>query len=103
LESISKEHEIDVVRQAKQLTNFIYNHHQILSLMRVHTKKKDIVRPRAIRFAMTFLTLESILQKKAQLCHFFLSDEYAALIQPRRRKKFADKARKMQDVIFNNF
>jgi hypothetical protein len=62
------------------------------------------VRPGATRFATAFLTLESILQKKTQLRRFFLLDEYAALMQPKRRKKFADKARKMQDVaISNNF
>ena len=105
LERISKQKEIsDAIRQAKEITNFIYNHHQVLSLMRVHTDNKDIVRPGATRFATSFLTLDSISQKKSQLRRFFLSDEYTDLIESskKKKKKFSDKARKMSDVVSTN-
>ncbi|XP_078174452.1 uncharacterized protein LOC144568097 [Carex rostrata] len=88
LESISKQKEIsDAIRQAKEITNFIYNHHQVLSLMRVHMNNKDIVRPGATRFATSFLTLDSISQKKSQLRRFFLSDEYIDLIESSKKKR----------------
>ncbi|XP_078148592.1 uncharacterized protein LOC144544048 [Carex rostrata] len=51
LESISKQKEIsDVIRDTKEVANFIYSHHQVLSLMRGHTENRDIVRPGATSF-----------------------------------------------------
>ncbi|RID52733.1 hypothetical protein BRARA_G00176, partial [Brassica rapa] len=47
-----------------------------LSMMRTYTKKKDIVRPGATRFATYFLTLQSIYEKKGQLKNIFNSDEW---------------------------
>jgi Protein of unknown function (DUF 659) len=43
LESISKQKDInDAVKKAKEITNFIYSHHQVPSLMRIYTENKDI-------------------------------------------------------------
>jgi len=55
------------IDQAKSLTIFIYSHHKTLSLMRKFTKKRDIVRPGVTRFASSFLTLQSLYEKKEQL------------------------------------
>ncbi|GJT18252.1 reverse transcriptase domain-containing protein [Tanacetum coccineum] len=44
--------------------------------MRQFTKKRDIVRPGVTRFASSFLTLHSLAEKKSQLRHMFLSDEW---------------------------
>ncbi|CAH1417326.1 unnamed protein product [Lactuca virosa] len=35
-----------VLDQAKKLTIFIYAHHKTLAMMRNHTKKREIIRPR---------------------------------------------------------
>ncbi|XP_078158838.1 uncharacterized protein LOC144554393 [Carex rostrata] len=105
LESISKQQEIrDVIRNTKEVANFIYSHHQVLSLMRVHTENSDIVRPGATRFATSFLTLESIYQKKLQLKRMVLSDEYNTLVNPskKKRKKFADKGRQISKIVVSN-
>lgn len=46
-----------IIDQAKNLTIFIYAHHKTLALMRVATKRRDIIRPGVTRFASAFLTL----------------------------------------------
>ena len=65
-----------VIDQAKILTIFIYAHHKILSLMRLFTKKRDIVRLEVTRFASSFLTLQSLMEKKAQMRTMFTSSEW---------------------------
>ncbi|XP_052181388.1 uncharacterized protein LOC127794391 [Diospyros lotus] len=65
-----------VIDQAKSLTIFIYVHHKTLSLMRSFTKKRDIVRPGVTRFASSFLTLQSLMEKKSQLRAMFTSSEW---------------------------
>ena len=65
----------NVIEQAKVVTIFVYAHHTTLSMMRTYTKKKDIVRLGATRFATCFLTLQSLYEKKGQLKSMFNSDE----------------------------
>ncbi|XP_052193854.1 uncharacterized protein LOC127802188, partial [Diospyros lotus] len=65
-----------VIDQAKSFTIFIYAHHKTLSLMRSFTKKRDIVRLGVTRFASAFLTLQSLMEKKAQLRAMFTSSEW---------------------------
>ncbi|KAL5757895.1 hypothetical protein ACOSP7_020506 [Xanthoceras sorbifolium] len=75
LESIGKIQKFKkVIDQAKTFTIFIYTHHKTLSLMRSFTKKRDIVRPGVTKFASSFLTLQSLIEKKAQLRAMFTSD-----------------------------
>ncbi|CAN7104012.1 unnamed protein product [Brassica rapa subsp. narinosa] len=77
LEAISKLPGIaKIIDQAKAVTIFVYAHHTTLSMMRTYTKKRDIVRPGATRFATCFLTLQSLYEKKAQLMSMFGSDEW---------------------------
>ncbi|XP_024013786.1 uncharacterized protein LOC18009814 [Eutrema salsugineum] len=77
LEGVSKLQNFDkVISQAKAATIFIYAHHKTLNMMRTYTKKRDIVRPGATRFATCFLTLHSLYEKKAQLKSMFTSDEW---------------------------
>ena len=47
----------NTVDHAKSITKFIYNHSWILSLMRRHTRGRDIIRTAITRFATHFLTL----------------------------------------------
>lgn len=49
---------------ARELTIFIYAHHKTLSLMRKFTKKRDIIRQGVTRFVPSFLTLQSLYEKK---------------------------------------
>ena len=65
-----------VIDQAKSLTIFIYAHRKTLSLMRSFTKKMDIVKQGVTRFASSFLTLQSLMEKKAQLRTMFTSFEW---------------------------
>ncbi|GJS00900.1 hypothetical protein Tco_0317408 [Tanacetum coccineum] len=65
-----------ILDQAKKLTIFIYSHHKTLAMMRDFTKRKDIVRPVVTRFASSFLTLQSLSEKKEQLRHMFSSTEW---------------------------
>lgn len=66
-----------MLEKAKALTIFIYAHHRTLAIMRKYTKKRDIVRPGVTRFATSFLTLESLKDKKDQLRLMFTSEEWS--------------------------
>ncbi|GJY70705.1 hypothetical protein Tco_0474408 [Tanacetum coccineum] len=65
-----------ILDQAKKLTIFIYSHHKTLAMMRDFTKKRDIVRPGVTKFASSFLTLQSLSEKKENLRHMFSSTEW---------------------------
>lgn len=62
------------IEKAKSFTIFIYAHHKTLALMRKFTKKKDIVRPGVTTFATSFLTLQSLMEKKNELRAMVASD-----------------------------
>ena len=64
------------IDSAKAFTIFVYAHHKTLSLMRSFTKKRDIVRPGVTRFASSFLSLESLVEKKDGLRQMFTSGEW---------------------------
>lgn len=64
------------MEKAKAVTMFIYAHEKTLAMMRYHTKERDLVIPGVTRFATTFLTLQSLLEKKTQLKLMFVSDEW---------------------------
>ena len=55
-----------VIDKVKSFTIFIYAHQKTLALMREFTKK-EIVRPGVTRFATSFLTLQSLLDKKSRI------------------------------------
>ncbi|KAK3218771.1 hypothetical protein Dsin_012741 [Dipteronia sinensis] len=66
----------NTLEEAKSFTIFIYAHHTTLALMRTFTRKRDIVRPGVTRFASTFLTLQSLLEKKDKLRALFTSTDW---------------------------
>ncbi|XP_019097479.1 PREDICTED: uncharacterized protein LOC104772763 [Camelina sativa] len=78
LESISKLTRFKgTIQMAKEFTIFIYAHHKTLALMRTFTNRTDIVRPGCVtRFASSFLTLQSLLDKRDQLSAMFSSGEW---------------------------
>ncbi|RVW52179.1 hypothetical protein CK203_077811 [Vitis vinifera] len=67
---------IEVINNARKITNFIYNHGWLLAQMRKYCGG-DIVRPGATRFATNYIALDSLLKKMADLKKLFMSDEWA--------------------------
>ncbi|KAF7143424.1 hypothetical protein RHSIM_Rhsim05G0095800 [Rhododendron simsii] len=65
-----------VIEKAKAFSIFIYVHHTTLALMRKATKKRDIARPGVTRFATSFLTLQSLAEKKEALKVMVTSNEW---------------------------
>eukprot|EP00253_Pinus_taeda_P014564 PITA_14564 len=66
----------NIVEHAKSITKCIYNHSWILSLMRKHTRGRDIIRLAITRFATHFLTLQSMLSQHRNLQKLFSNDEW---------------------------
>ena len=74
-EDIGKRESIfDLITNARKITDFIYNHGWFLATMR-KVCGGDIMRPRAIRFAINYIALASLLKKRADLKKIFISDE----------------------------
>ena len=65
---------LDLITNARKITNFIYNHGWLLSKMR-KVCGGDIMRSRATRFATNYIALESLLKKMADLKKIFISDK----------------------------
>jgi hypothetical protein len=66
------------VEQGKSITRYIYNHSWVLNLMRKNTDGREIVRLAITRFATNFLTLQSMIDQKANLRKMFSCDEWNA-------------------------
>jgi hypothetical protein len=62
-----------ILHDAKSITKFIYNHPWVHSLLRDHMQGKELVRLGATRFAMVFLTLQSILGSLTALKQMFVN------------------------------
>ena len=65
---------VEVIHNARKITNFIYNHGWLLAEMRKYYGGK-FVRSGATRFATNYIALESLLKKMAYLKKLFMSDE----------------------------
>ncbi|MQL69521.1 hypothetical protein Taro_001785 [Colocasia esculenta] len=50
----------NVVNNARFITTFIYNHNNILDIMRTHTHGRELLRPGAMRFASQYIALDMI-------------------------------------------
>jgi hypothetical protein len=66
------------VEQAKSITRYIYNHTWVLNLMRKNIGGKELVQSAITQFATNFLTLQSMLQQRANLRKMFSCDEWNA-------------------------
>nr|XP_048320123.1 uncharacterized protein LOC125419075 [Ziziphus jujuba var. spinosa] len=64
-----------VIKQARAITTYIYNHNWLLAKMR-ETCKGDIIRPVLTRFATNYLALDSLVKKKAGLKQLFTSTDW---------------------------
>jgi hypothetical protein len=59
------------VEQAKSMTRYIYNHTWVLNLMRKNIGGREFVWSASTQFAWNFLSLQSIVQQKANLRKMF--------------------------------
>ena len=66
-----------LIRNARKITNFIYNHDWLLAKMR-KVYGRDIMRPGATRFATNYIALNSLLKKMVDLKKVFISNEWAS-------------------------
>ena len=74
-EDISKRATIlELITNARKITNCIYNHGWLLSKMR-KVCGGDIVRLGATRFVTNYISLESFLKNRTYLKKIFISDE----------------------------
>ncbi|KAL5551082.1 hypothetical protein UlMin_001258 [Ulmus minor] len=66
----------DTICKARKVTVYIYQHSWVLNLMRKHTKGRELIRPGATRFAMSYLTLNNLEENKIGLRAMFGSEEW---------------------------
>jgi 23S rRNA A1618 N6-methylase RlmF len=66
----------EVIDHARSVPKFIYNHIWVFSLMRRHTKNRELSRPAITRFSTNFITLQSLLQCKFELKQMFVCNEW---------------------------
>ena len=64
-----------LIKNARKITNFIYNHDWLLAKMR-KVCGGDIMSPEATRFATNYIALDSLLKKI--LKKVFISNEWAS-------------------------
>lgn len=75
-EDIGKEHVVaNVIKQAREVTNYIYNHGWLLAEMRDITHA-NLIRPGKTRFATNHIAISSMLKNKAGLKKLFVSDAW---------------------------
>jgi hypothetical protein len=90
------------IDQAKSFTIFVYGHHRTLSCMRSFTKKKEIIRPGVTRFASSFLTLQSMLDKRDQLRRMVVHQRWETLADVRSKKGKEATATVLSQSFWNN-
>ncbi|MQL99116.1 hypothetical protein Taro_031835 [Colocasia esculenta] len=69
----------NVVNNARFITTFIYNHNNILDIMRTHTHGRELLRPKATRFASQYIALDSINGQRSNLIRMVASEEWENL------------------------
>eukprot|EP00253_Pinus_taeda_P032037 PITA_32037 len=74
----------DIVDSSKSITKFIYNHTSVVSLMRRFTNNKELVCPAITRFAISFISLQSLLNSMWDVKRMFPSKEWRALPMSRK-------------------
>jgi hypothetical protein len=77
---------LKVLEKAKTFTIFVYGHTWTLDCMRHFSSGKEIIRPGVTRFASTFLTLESLLEKKDQLRKMVVDSRWESLREVKSKK-----------------
>jgi hypothetical protein len=68
----------NTVEQGKSITRYIYNHTWVLTLMRKNIGGKELAKLAITHFATYFLTLQAMIDPKANLRKIFSCDEWNA-------------------------
>jgi len=71
---------------AKSFTIFVYGHHRTLACLRSFTLKREIIRPGVTRFATTYLTLQSMMEKKDCLRKMVVDSKWYDLPEAKTKK-----------------
>ncbi|RVW75042.1 hypothetical protein CK203_056039 [Vitis vinifera] len=65
----------ETLDQAKMIAGFIYNSLKVVNLMKVFTKDRDLLRPGITRFAIEFISLESLIHYETYLKRMCTTNE----------------------------
>ena len=77
-EDIGKRYSVaQLIKNARKITNFIYNHGWLFVKMR-KICGGDIVHPGVTRFATNYIALDSLLKKRVDLMKVFIRNEWAS-------------------------
>ncbi|XP_038988520.1 uncharacterized protein LOC120112756 [Phoenix dactylifera] len=79
---------------AQRITRYIYSHTWVLSLMRKYAGG-EILRPGVTRFAMNYIALDILIEKKGALRQLFVSPEW----QKSRYAQAGTEGRRMEDLV----
>lgn len=78
LDDISKLDDISmIIENAKSITGFIYNHADVLNMMKRYTNGRDLIVLGEFRAAMNFITLKTMTTLKDELHAMITSEEWA--------------------------
>ncbi|KAL6321352.1 hypothetical protein AAG906_016407 [Vitis piasezkii] len=88
LEDIASMKQIkETLDQAKMITRFIYNSLKVVNLMKVFTKDRDLLRPGITRFAIEFISVESLIRYETDLKRMCTTNEWCEFNKDRSRKR----------------
>jgi hypothetical protein len=68
----------ETIARGKKVTQYIYSKTSLISLLQIHTKGKDLVRPAVTRFATSYLTLACLMENKGALIRMFTSNQWTS-------------------------
>ncbi|XLS81037.1 hypothetical protein HN51_046868 [Arachis hypogaea] len=69
----------DTIYRGRKITTYIYARTALISLLHIHTKGKDLMRPGMTRFATSYLTLGCLNDNKGSLIRiFFFPDQWTS-------------------------
>ena len=72
-----EEHKVTIAK-GRKITSFIYNRTRLICMLREFTKGKELLRPGAIRFATSYLTLGRLHEQKGALISMFASEKWTS-------------------------
>ncbi|PON65623.1 Zinc finger, BED-type domain containing protein [Trema orientale] len=75
----------EVIEQGRSITRFVYNHSEILNMVRRYTFGNDIIEPEATRFATNFTTLKRLVDLKHNLQAMITSQEWVACLYSKKK------------------
>jgi hypothetical protein len=100
LEDICEDNVVEnVVNSARFITTFIYNHNNVLDIMRAHTNGRELLRPGATRFASQYIALDSINGQRSNLIRMVASEQWEANMSRHAPTKVREKGRKVVELI----